>query len=85
LPAAAFAFAVGIGVIITFHMTTYDIFEGEVGKDPLWVACADGMQNAKATMERIATERPGRYFVWESYSKQVLAVTDTTKKRSAGE
>ena len=64
-------------------MATFDIFEGEAGPEAVWIASAEGMQNAKVTMVRIASKRPGKYFVWESYSKQVLAIADTTLKQSA--
>ena len=60
-------------------MATFNIFEGEIAHNPVCVAHSKGIEAAKAAMERMANERPGKYFVWESRSNQVLAMTDTTK------
>jgi hypothetical protein len=64
-----------------FDVAAFDIFEGEVGREPLWRERADGVADAIETMQRMAKSKPGRYFVWESRTQQVLAMIDTMTPR----
>ena len=64
-------------------MAAFDIFEGEVGREPLWRERADGVADAIETMQRMADSKPGPYFVWESRTQQVLAMIDTTRPQDA--
>jgi hypothetical protein len=53
----------------------YDLGEG---LEPCQVAAVLGLENAKAMMEQLATEMPGRYFVWNSLEGEVMAHIDST-------
>ena len=57
----------------------FDIFSGSVDKDAMWIEAVDGLNAARQRMEKIASEVPGRYFVFSSYSRTILAQIDTTK------
>ncbi|HUE44367.1 MAG TPA: hypothetical protein VMP12_12405 [Candidatus Sulfotelmatobacter sp.] len=60
---------------------TFDIFEGTSENDALWVDAAEGMSNARQRMERIAVEKPGRYFLFSCTSHEILARVETSNKR----
>lgn len=36
-----------------------------------------GLENAKAGVERISAESPGRYFVWDPSASEVVAMIDS--------
>jgi len=58
---------------------TFDIFQGAVGStDVLWIEAVEGLAAAKQRMDEIAREQPGRYFVFYSHERTVLASTNTT-------
>ena len=61
---------------------TFDIFVEEYGTTPLRIAFAEGAVNAVARMEQLAAQRPGRYFIQDAVSHQVIVRIDTTKPRS---
>jgi len=57
----------------------FEIFY-DLGEDiePCQVACVLGLENAKAMMKELATEMPGRYFIWNSLEGEVMAHIDST-------
>jgi hypothetical protein len=56
----------------------FDIFRGAFGStDVLWTEAVEGLAVAKQRMDEIARERPGRYFVFYSHTRTVLASTNT--------
>ncbi len=67
---------------------SFDIFRGRFGdKDVVWVEAVEGMAAARQRMEHFASQAPGPYFVFSSFSHMVLAALDTThlKRASATE
>ena len=50
----------------------FDIFSGTPDKDAVWVECVCGLSNARERMERIAAQKPGRYFLFSVLSHSVL-------------
>lgn len=58
----------------------YGIFFGSFGEDDAtWLESVEGLEAACKRMEKIATDLPGRYFVFSPDSKEPLASIDTTK------
>ena len=56
----------------------FDIFQGAFGSaDVLWIEAVEGLAAAKQRMDEIALERPGRYFVFYSHERTVLASANT--------
>lgn len=62
------------------YVHTYDIFSGSVDYHPLWLETVSGLESARGRMKERAEDAPGRYFVYDLFSKTVLDVTDTTKE-----
>lgn len=66
----------------------FDIFAGDYGKDAKWVESVKGLGYAHIRMEELATQAPGKYFIFSCYSRSVLAQLDTSKpliaRRDAG-
>jgi len=58
----------------------FDIFAGAPDRDAMWVCAVCGLANAKERMEQIAAERPGRYFIFYSPDRTILARTETFAK-----
>ena len=61
----------------------YDIFSGTNERDAIWQGCAEGLQNAKFEMEKLAVKRPGPYFVYYTPEQSILARIDTSEKKKA--
>jgi hypothetical protein len=57
----------------------FDIFSGAPDKDAMWIEAVPGLTKARERMEQIAQEIPGRYFVFSTHSRGLLASIDTTK------
>jgi CheY-like chemotaxis protein len=55
----------------------FDIFAGAPEREAMWVCAVSGLANAKERMEQIALERPGRYFIFYSPDRTILAQTET--------
>jgi len=56
----------------------FDIFQGTFGsRDVLWIEAVEGLAAAKQRMDEIACKRPGKYFVFYSHERTVLASTNT--------
>ena len=61
------------------HEPTFDIFRGAMAsKDATWVEAVSGLAAARERMNAIAAKEPGRYFLFSSLSRSVLAMADTT-------
>jgi hypothetical protein len=61
-----------------------DIFRGRFGdKDVVWVEAVEGLAAARQRMEHFASQAPGPYFVFSSFSHMVLAAIDTTHLKRA--
>jgi hypothetical protein len=57
----------------------FDIFRGRFGDtDVVWIEAVEGLAAARQRMEHFASEAPGPYFVFSSFSHVVLAAIDTT-------
>lgn len=56
----------------------FDIYRdfGE-GLEPEQLLSTMGLETAKARVERIAAESPGRYFVWDPATLEVVAMIDS--------
>ena len=55
----------------------FDIFAGAPDKSAVWVCGVAGLANARETMEQIAAERPGRYFIFHAADHNVLSQIET--------
>jgi hypothetical protein len=62
-----------------------DIFSGELDKDAMWLESVEGLSNARARMEQIAADTPGRYFIYSVRSHAMLAQIETFAKPSASD
>lgn len=51
----------------------YDIFSGTLDKDPLWLLAVSSLPAAIDVMNRMAGQRPGFYFVFDSAHRSVVA------------
>lgn len=51
----------------------YDVFAGEPGKDAIWVQAVAGFENAQQRMRQIATDKPGKYFLFCAAQDSVIA------------
>lgn len=56
----------------------FDIFSGAPDRDAVWVCAARGLANAKEHMDRIAAERPGRYFIFYAPERKILSQIETS-------
>jgi len=60
-------------------VSTYDIFAGRYGDtNTRWIEPILGLGCAYERMKEIASKEPGPYFVFDAYSRKVLASADTT-------
>jgi hypothetical protein len=64
---------------------TFDIFSGELEKDARWLEAVQGFDSAKERMQQIASERPGKYFIFCVANRSVLERTETFGGPSPGE
>jgi len=55
----------------------FDIFVGAPDKNAVWVCGVAGLANARETMEHIAAEKPGRYFIFYAPDRNVLSQIET--------
>lgn len=58
----------------------YDIFAGDLATRPLWLVAVSGLSNAVAVMNRLATKRPGSYFVLDE-GAHIVAQIDRREVR----
>ena len=45
--------------------------------NPLLIASFDEFASAKEAMERMASEKPGQYFVWDAGEYQIMALSNS--------
>lgn len=58
----------------------FDIFTGEVHKNAIWLEAVAGLDEAKIRMEQAAARSPGKYFVYCSTTRSVVATLETHPK-----
>jgi hypothetical protein len=56
---------------------TFDIFSGAPDENGLWVEAIGGLSNARQRMKQIATEKPGKYFLFSGSSQSILTRIET--------
>ena len=56
---------------------TFDIFSGAPEENGLWVEAIEGLSSAHQRMGQIATEKPGKYFLFSSTDQSILTRVDT--------
>jgi hypothetical protein len=61
----------------------FDIFQGHVDRDPIWVEVVDGLGCAFERIKELAAEKPAHYFVKSLNTHKVLASVDSTKGKQA--
>jgi hypothetical protein len=52
------------------------------GFRPRLVERTEGLAEAKQRMAELAAQVPGRYYIWNSYSRETLQTIDTTFTRT---
>ena len=60
--------------MIIMEQTTYDVFKGIPQKNPLCLGAIVGLKRATDLMNRMASRLPGDYFVFDTTSKEVVAL-----------
>ena len=53
--------------------TTYDIFKGVPGSEPIWVEAVQGLENARMRLLKLYESCPGDYFVFDPMSAKIIA------------
>jgi hypothetical protein len=61
-------------------LSKFDIFAGEIQKNAIWLEAVAGLEEAKIRMEQVAARSPGKYFVYCSITRSVVAKLDTHPK-----
>ena len=56
---------------------TFHVFSGAPEENGLWVETIDGLSNARQRMEQIATQKPGKYFLFSGSSQSILTRIET--------
>ena len=56
---------------------TLDIFSGEVETDARWLEAVHGLTAARERMKQLASENPGKYFIFCVADRSVLERIDT--------
>jgi hypothetical protein len=56
------------------------IFRDLVENGVVWVESAQGLERAKQRMEQIATEQPGKYFVFDLQTAAILAKMEAARE-----
>ncbi len=56
---------------------TFDIFSGELEKDARWLEAVQGLESAKDRMKKIASETPGKYFIFCTSHRSVVDTIET--------
>ena len=63
---------------------TFDIFAGVFEQNPMWLEAVQGLSHATERMNKIALEKPGKYFVFCSATHAVVASTESGRKLDPG-
>ena len=58
-------------------MNMFDIFSGTCERDAVWQCSVAGSAEAVFLMKKLAAEKPGSYFVYDSEAGRVLAEVST--------
>jgi hypothetical protein len=61
---------------MTVHL--FEIFSGTADGGALWIESAVGLDTATQRMNALAGTRPGKYFVFDGRTNQIVAKTNTT-------
>lgn len=61
-------------------LSKFDIFAGEIQKNAIWLEAVAGLEEAKIKMEQVAARSPGKYFVYCSTTRSVVATLETHPK-----
>jgi hypothetical protein len=56
---------------------TFDIFSGELERDARWLEAVQGLDSAKDRMKQIASETPGKYFIFCTSYRSVVETIET--------
>lgn len=64
---------------------TFDIFSGELEEDARWLEAVQGLDSAKDRMKQIASEKPGKYFIFCTANRSVLERTETSGDTGSAE
>ena len=56
----------------------FDLFSGTPEWDATWIDAIDGLTKARDRMERLAADKPGRYFIFSTPRSTVVMEIDTT-------
>lgn len=59
---------------------TFDIFSGKIGENPVWMEAVEGLSHARARMNDLAAQIPGRYFVYSLSKRVIVAEIETFAK-----
>jgi hypothetical protein len=59
---------------------SFDIFSGAVDENPVWLETVETLSGARQRMEEIATEMPGKYFLFSPLNQSILAQVWTFKR-----
>ena len=60
-------------------MPIFDIFSGRLEDgSALWIEAVEGMESATDRMKRLATEKPGPYFVFSVVKRMMVAAIDSS-------
>jgi hypothetical protein len=59
-------------------MWSFDIYAVTNGFMPRLVERTEGLAEAKQRMHELAAKVPGRYYIWNSCSRETLQTVDTT-------
>lgn len=57
----------------------FDIFSSSPDKGTIWIETVPGLAKTRERMEEIASQVPGRYFVFSAHSDTIIAKIDTSK------
>lgn len=57
----------------------FGIFSGSFENDALWLETVCGFSKARERMEQLASQAPGKYFVFSVHRRGLLASIDTSK------
>jgi hypothetical protein len=63
--------------------TLFDIFSGEISNHPVWLETVEGLHRARERMARLAAERPGHYFIYDSSTGKLIAETSPVARKAS--
>lgn len=64
-------------------MAIFDVFSGCLENGTaLWIEAVEGVGNAADRMKQLATEKPGRYFVFSLEKRTVVVAIDSSSPQN---